>query len=837
MDKINVVLVVLNKELLNSSIKNLNFNNVNLIALVMDDKSNEEEEDDEKIFMVGDDKVFQLGERQILFKTFQAIKKFIKDHSDAYFLIIAYENGIGNVSRIKEFLIFNGLSEERIINFEVAAHISKTWLANLKHVEENGADFFVTGDEYTRDGLNLNFLPRAHAKKSDCLGGAILADAHQDLQQSYLTAEHVFKHVKPNTIKFVLIGLTPNSFHYDNTKDFTNCAKNFQYVLALNSTKDSKKNLLLKNLVTDDFKNDFLSTTSKQADLNFDAIKNTLDKKLSIKEIISWEDNSQSLTPASDEKNIQTLKKYVEFYKKNVQLLKNYIELCFKNGAKPIGVVFPFAEIARDNYNERLLTFFRETIQQIEKEYDFTCIDYFDHLGYDCFYDMTHLNLRGNLLMNAIIAMRLNAANLIPVDSFLDMSYNYFQNLSLTASKKEYNVLMNRIFVKTAKKIRRKEKIKVGFVITAPDQWCGDDLYNLFARDKRFKVAIFPCLKKDNYKDKSAIKEFQRGVEQFEQSKLKVIAVDENTSSVPALDIIISLTSDFQMLPEVFSSEKLTPKNLIAYIPYGFDLTLLEKNYYNLPFLRAVWKIFFSSTLELDTYNKEVSKGTFKSFYCGYPRMDNFFKNDTNFQFEWKMARPDAKKIVYAPYWSTNANDKKISVHRSWQSIYEFAKAHPEISWVIKPQQTLFSATKENISYSAEEYEEYLKKWNELPNAQVYTGDYYQAIFATSDGLIHDGGSLIAEYQYVDKPMIYLTRKGEKFNGLGDAILKASYLVDGKDFDAIAAMIQRVFIDGDDYKGSERKAVFDKYLNYPKANGMMASEFIYHSIADELKRE
>ena len=134
-----------------------------------------------------------------------------------------------------------------------------------------------------------------------------------------------------------------------------------------------------------------------------------------------------------------------------------------------------------------------------------------------------------------------------------------------------------------------------------------------------------------------------------------------------------------------------------------------------------------------------------------------------------------------------------------------------------------------------EAFEEYLQKWDELPNAKVVTGAYYQGIFATSDAMIHDCGSFTAEYQYVDKPMIYLTRKGTKYNELGNEILKVSYLVDGKDHDAIAAMIQRVIIEGDDYKAAERKAVFDKYLNYPKANGMLASEFIFKNIAGELK--
>ena len=101
--------------------------------------------------------------------------------------------------------------------------------------------------------------------------------------------------------------------------------------------------------------------------------------------------------------------------------------------------------------------------------------------------------------------------------------------------------------------------------------------------------------------------------------------------------------------------------------------------------------------------------------------------------------------------------------------------------------------------------------------------------------MIHDSCSFTAEYQYANQPMIYLTRETQKFNKLGEEILKASYLVDGQDLEGIAATIKRVIIDGDDYKAADRKKVFDKYLNYPKFNGMLASEFIYKSIADALK--
>ena len=226
-----------------------------------------------------------------------------------------------------------------------------------------------------------------------------------------------------------------------------------------------------------------------------------------------------------------------------------------------------------------------------------------------------------------------------------------------------------------------------------------------------------------------------------------------------------------------------------------------------------------------------------RGFYSGYPKLDIFFKPDAKFHFDWKMVRPDAKKIIWAPHHSIGFGTRTATFHWNYQFMYEFAKSHPEISWVLKPHSLLsHQAILSRVFPSNEALREYFQKWDALPNARFYTGTYYQDIFATSDGMIQDCCSFIAEYQYVDKPMIYLTRQGSiKFDELGEAILKASYTVDGKDLKGIAAMIQRVIIEGDDYKAAERKEIFDKYLNYPKTNGMLASEFIFKNICDELK--
>ena len=807
MEKINVVLVLLNLETLEETLEKINLDNVNIAMIVATGDSAE--------------KIVQIGEEDIPKTTFSAAYTIEKKYKN-FLWLISGGNEDFKLDKIKSFLMSIDVPEKNIVNLDISSQISATWLANLRHIEEHGADFFATGNEYMRDGLDLNFIPCVCEDKTAALGGVNLADANQDLRQSYLTAQHVFAHVEPGTIKFVLIGLMPYSFRYDNDKDFAN-SKALQYLFALNDpAEENPRAELFKKLLSDDVKNIFEKTTAAQADLNFDSIKAKNDREFSAEAIADWKEVVRFFINTNPDANFK--------------ILKDYIELCLANGAKPVGVVHPFFAATKGTYSKKLLREFRSMIAQLAQDYDFARIDMFDLSSwtFDCFCDMTHLNSKGRLRASSLLARKL--FDLIPLENFCDMSYDYFHNLSTIAPKDDYNAFMGKIFNASAKRISRKNKIRVGFVLRTVAEWSGDDLYNLFATNERFEPTIFLCLPVSQMEDELAKSELQRGVEQFKSHGLNVVPMDTWKAKLPAQDVLIFLTPYFADLTRAFRLKRINAKTLIAYIAYTFSMSMRGKKFYNRSIFNIAWKVFVSSIIELNLHRKMSDLETPRSSFSGCPRIDPFFKKESEFKFDWKLARPDAKKIIWAPHWSINAGVKYATFQWNHKFMYEFAKAHPEISWVVKPHSALAGqAVAEKLFPSIEAFKEYMQKWDDLPNAQVFTGDYYQDIFATSDGMIQDCASFIAEYQYVDKPMIYLTREGEIFNDLGNEILKASYTVNGKNLDEIAATIQKVFIEGDDYKAQERKEVFDKYLNYPKANGMLASEFIYKSIADKFK--
>ena len=392
MKKLDVVLVMLNENALESTLRALNFETTNLVAVVIEN---------------GDGRVLTLNDKEVSTVSFASMQKFLNRGKDFLWLLSGVLNRYGDLWPMKKFLINSGVPEDNIVNFHM--QISYEYFANLHYIEEHGADFFATGISYTEVGLNLNFIPHMRGR------GVNLSCSNQDLLQGYLTAKHVFERVKPGTIKFVLIGLAPYSFRYDNAKAFSVCSRHLQYMLALNAPERNFHDQILKVIVNYNYKNTFMSATSDRADLNFDHLRTAVNRELPVKAVLDWENELKNLT-----KNF-----YPETVAENFQILKDYIKLRLDNGAKPVGVVFPFAPAMRENYSAELLTPFRLAIRQLEESYDFTCIDLFDlELGYDCFYNMSHLNLRGAAIVSSMLGLRLYEENILSMEDFCAANYS-----------------------------------------------------------------------------------------------------------------------------------------------------------------------------------------------------------------------------------------------------------------------------------------------------------------------------------------------------------------------------------------------------------------------------
>lgn len=405
-------------------------------------------------------------------------------------------------------------------------------------------------------------------------------------------------------------------------------------------------------------------------------------------------------------------------------------------------------------------------------------------------------------------------------------------------------------------KAKRGEKIKVVFLTVSAAQWPAEEVYRLIEADRRCEsyIVVCPLAGRDKEDMKRTYIQTYRFLEQSNHEVRK--SYDEETESylgwevvggIP--DIVIHLNPWYRALPEAYQIESLPLKCINCYIPYGIyvenseDGKYLEDVAYNRGFVNMLWKAYTDSERNREGYRIYGLLRGKNVLYSGYAKMDFFFHKKNygvkELKTIWKIpaSREEEamKRVIIAPHHSirSSAGLAFSTFHKNvyfW--LYLAQKYSDKISFIFKPHPNLrFKAVETGVFESFDAYDAYLAKWEELPNARVVQEADYRDIFATSDGMIMDSISFLAEYMYVDKPLLFLRRKGQAFNDLGQEILQCCYQAQGEDYRGIEDFLNRIILGGNDERDGIRREVFERELNYPQINRCMAAERIYQDIS------
>lgn len=387
------------------------------------------------------------------------------------------------------------------------------------------------------------------------------------------------------------------------------------------------------------------------------------------------------------------------------------------------------------------------------------------------------------------------------------------------------------------KKLKNKETINIIFMVISnigSSSNVLEPIYKKFKEDKRYNATI--VIAPYTYFSNDYMLETCEKTERYLKDKgfNYINGYDKVNDTFVDVKKIINPDIVFFMMPyDYLSPEEFTIKNyldtLTCYVPYSYMLANNMKHVLNTNLTNLVWKIFGDSAyhktlLEKYAYNKGKNIAEFQ----GFTKVIDLLKKDEIHKDEW--ARKQPLKIIWAPHHSMGCYANFPRFHNLFLEIAE--KYKDKIQIAFRPHPVLKETLIKHKDWGKDRTEEYYRKWAELNNAFYHTGNYTD-LFKTSDALILDSVSFIAEYMFTGKPMLFLnTKKPFGFNDFGKMVNKCCYNTDSKE--GIINFIEEVLLLKKDIMKEKRKLFVKKYLTPP--NEKTASENIYDYVKNELKQ-
>lgn len=402
-------------------------------------------------------------------------------------------------------------------------------------------------------------------------------------------------------------------------------------------------------------------------------------------------------------------------------------------------------------------------------------------------------------------------------------------------------VTMNNLFFYAFCLMKEKKTIKVGFLVYSISEWQCEDLYRLFESKEGYEPYIVVC--GYNHGTRKEVRNTYRITAEYFRQRNYVVRYAgymENASAnqVEDMDIIFSFLP-YKMYPLNVNIGELQLRQLSVHVSYGMhlvsrDVLYYKDSYYDKPVYKMSWMVNSLCNSEKCEIAKQQRLSGYNIVVNGHVKFDQFIKNQ--YECDARMwGNVNNTKIIWAPHFNLQEGMNGTFQH-NYQFFLNYAKNHPNISWVVKPHPRMsWGVVAYGVFNSTLEYEAYLDEWRSLDNANVIEQGEYYDIFATSDAMILDSVSFIGEYQYTHKPILILEPNEQRgLSEFGKRLYSVNNRCNGDDFKSIEKFILNV-ASGINEKSLEQKEFFDTELDYVSINGCYASEKIWQLIEAQLR--
>ena len=368
---------------------------------------------------------------------------------------------------------------------------------------------------------------------------------------------------------------------------------------------------------------------------------------------------------------------------------------------------------------------------------------------------------------------------------------------------------------KALSKLVGKDKINCVFFALFDSVWKYEDVYRLMLDNPRFDPVILVC-PVANYGRENMLFRMKETYNFFKKKGYNVIkSYDEISDTYVDVrkDInpdIIFYTNPYDNLIDTRYFITNFRDILTVYVPYSINNSCAYDANYNLILYNLLWRYYLPTPYH-QNYSVEYARNKgVNTVVSGYPGIEPLLDGRIPCDKDWKDKNPNVKRIIWAPHHTIEPVG--VVYYSCFLKYCDFMleiahKYEGKIQVVFKPHPLL--KNKLYLLWGKERTDEYYSKWERMPNTNLNDGDY-EDLFLTSDAMIHDSGSFISEYLYVNKPVMRTLNgidESEKQNGFSLECISNHYLAN--DEHDIEQFIQNVIAGIDPIKEKRTKFIND----------------------------
>lgn len=311
-------------------------------------------------------------------------------------------------------------------------------------------------------------------------------------------------------------------------------------------------------------------------------------------------------------------------------------------------------------------------------------------------------------------------------------------------------------------KAEKGEDIVAAFFILSSSVWKYDNVYKLLNQDERFNTIIVVC-PIVNYGKENMLAEMDKTYNFFVEKGYNVVkSYIEETNEY--LDIKKVLNPDIVFYANPYKGLNYNKYYitefkdfLTVYVPYGYYIGTIHEAMFDFLFHNLLWKGFYPTEIHVKlAENVARNKGRNIINSKGYPGVDNLAYGICTKENVWRNI--NLKKVIWAPHHSIESGGivKYSSFLNYCDEMLKIAKLFKDkIEFAFKPHPLLKLKLYNHPDWGKERTDSYYEKWKTGTNTFLHD-DNYTDLFNSSEAMIFDSASFIAEYLATGKPSLFM---------------------------------------------------------------------------------